>query len=133
MATTINPSSGLKSQATHQRGIPAVRLRELPAARLAIAVETTAGLSNEVLTAVEEAQRAAIDATGRFLVSVELALPQEVEGTSEVAKKLTESGLEMADRLVHTWYDFLRKVMRARASTSRSVSGRNGAKAGAAQ
>ena len=103
MATITNPSSGVKTPATHQRSIPAARLRGIPAARLATAVEKTAGLSNEVLTAVEEGQRAAIDATGRFLVSVEEALPQEVEGTSEVAKKITESGLETADRLAHTW------------------------------
>ena len=38
-------------------------------------------------------------AFGRFLVTVEDALPQEVQGTSDVAKKITESGLEMADRL----------------------------------
>jgi hypothetical protein len=38
-------------------------------------------------------------------------LPQEVAGTSEVAKKITESGLQMADRLIHTQYEFLRKVI----------------------
>jgi hypothetical protein len=47
-----------------------------------------------------------------------------VQGTSEVAKKITESGLEMADRLVHTQYDFLRKVIH---SAGKSLSGRNGA------
>ena len=30
-----------------------------------------------------------------------------LQNTSEVAKTITESGLEMADRLVHTQYDFL--------------------------
>ena len=83
-----------------------------------------------MLASVEAGQRAAIDAAGRFVVTVEQALPQEVEGTSEVAKKITESGLETADRLVHTSYDLLRKVI---GSTSKSLSSRNGAKPSAAK
>ena len=47
-----------------------------------------------------------------------------------MAKKITESGLEMADRLVHTQYDFLRKVID---SAGKSLSGRNGAKPSAAK
>ena len=130
MPAATNSSPGVKTQATHQRGIPAVRLLGIPAVRLGTVVERTTELSDEVLGSVEEGQRAAIDAAGRFLVTVEEALPQEVEGTSEVAKKITESGLETADRLVHTWYDFLRKVI---GSTSKSLSSRNGAKPVAAK
>ena len=122
MATTANPSWGVKTPAVHQRGIPA--------ARLVTVVERTSELSDEVLKSVEAGQRAAIEAAGRFLVTVEEALPQEVEGTAEVAKKITESGLEMADRLVHTQYDVLRKVI---GSTAKSVSTHNGAKPGAAE
>ena len=69
-------------------------------------------------------------AFGRFLVTVEDALPQEVQGTSEVAKKITESGLEMADRLVHTQYDFLRKVID---SIAKALSSRNAARPSAAR
>jgi hypothetical protein len=130
MPAATNSSPGVKTQATHQRGIPAARLLGIPAVRLGTVVERTTELSDEVLGSVEEGQRAAIDAAGRFLVTVEEALPQEVEGTSEVAKKITESGLETADRLVHTWYDFLRKVI---GSTSKSLSSRNGAKPVAAK
>ena len=101
-----------------------------PGGRLVTVVERTAELSDEVLGSVEEGQRAAIEAAGRFLVTVEEALPQEVEGTSEVAKKITESGLEMADRLVHTEYDFLRKVIN---SAGKSLSSRNGANPSAAK
>src|SRR5450755_2879856 len=122
MPAATNSSPGARTQATHQRGIPAVRLGTV--------VERSAELSDEVLKSVEESQRAAIDAAGRFVVTVEEALPQEVQGTSEVAKKITESGLETADRLVSTWYDFLRKVI---GSTSRSLSSRNGAKPVAAK
>jgi hypothetical protein len=130
MPAATNSSPGVKTQATHQRGISAAGLLGIPAVRLGTVVERTTELSDEVLGSVEEGQRAAIDAAGRFVVTVEEALPQEVEGTSEVAKKITESGLETADRLVHTWYDFLRKVI---GSTSKSLSSRNGAKPGAAK
>ena len=99
MANTTKPGPGENNPATHQRGIPATRR--------ATVVYRTTELSDEVLESVEAGQRAAIEALGRFLVTVEEALPREVEGTSEVAKTITESGLEMADRLVHTQYDFL--------------------------
>jgi hypothetical protein len=122
MPAATNSSPVAKTQATRQRGIPA--------ARLGIVVERSTELSDEVLKSVEEGQRAAIDAAGRFVVTVEEALPQQVEGTSEVAKKITESGLETADRLVHTWYDFLRKVI---GSTSKSLSSHNGARPNAAR
>jgi len=57
-------------------------------------------------------------------VTVEEALPHEVQGTSEVAKTITESGLETADRLVQTWYDLLRKVI---GSTAKWLSSGNAA------
>ena len=122
MANTTNPSPSVKSPASHQRGIQA--------ARQVTVVERTTELSDEVLESLEAGQRAAIEAAGRFLVTVEEALPQEVECTSEVAKKITESGLEMADRLVHTQYDFLRKVIH---SAGKSLSSRNGANLSAAK
>jgi hypothetical protein len=130
MARASNSSPGVRTRATHQRGIPLARLRGISAAPLVTVVERTTELSDEVLKSVEEGQRAALEAAGRFLVTVEEALPQEVEGTSEVAKKITESGLEMADRLVHTQYDFLRKVIH---SADKSLSSRNGAKPDAAK
>ena len=122
MANTTNPSPSVKSPASHQRGIQA--------ARQVTVVERTTELSDEVLESLEAGQRAAIEAAGRFLVTVEEALPQEVECTSEVPKKITESGLEMADRLVHTQYDFLRKVIH---SAGKSLSSRNGANLSAAK
>ena len=56
-------------------------------------------------------------------------MPQEVADTSEVAKKITESGLQMADRLIHTQYEFLRKVID---STAKSLHSRDRAKLQAA-
>jgi hypothetical protein len=130
MASATNSSPGVETPATHQRGIPLARLRGIPAAPLVTVVERTAELSDEVLESLDVGQRAAIETAGRFLVTVEEALPQEVQGTSEVAKKITESGLEMADRLVHTQYDLLRKVVD---SIAKSLSSRNGATPNAAR
>jgi hypothetical protein len=130
MPTTTKPSPAVKAPATYQRSIPAARLRSIPAARLGMVVDRTTELSDEVLTSVEEGQRAAIESLGRFVITLEEALPQEVEGASKVAKTVTESGLEMADRLVRTQYDVLRRVI---GSTGKSLSRRNGAKPSAAK
>ena len=54
---------------------------------------------------------------------IEEALPHEVTSTSEVAKTITESGLEMADRLVHTEYDLLRDVVDSAANWLRRHDG----------
>jgi hypothetical protein len=128
MADATKPSPSVNSPATHQR--PATNQRDIPAARRVTVVERATEVSDEVLGSLEAGQRAAIEAAGRFLVTVEEALPQEVQGTSEVAKKITESGLEMADRLVHTQYDLLRKIVD---SIAKSLSGRNGARPNAAR
>jgi hypothetical protein len=125
MATTTK-----MPEANHQRGIPAAGLLGIPTVRLGSVVERSAELSDEVLESLEAGERAAIDAAGRFVVTVEEALPHEVQGTSEVAKTITESGLETADRLVQTWYDLLRKVI---GSTAKSLSSGNGAKPDAAR
>ena len=82
-----------------------------------------------MLKSLEAGERAAIEALGQFVITVEEALPQEAAGTSEVAKKVTESGLEMADRLVHTQYDVLRDVID---SAAKALSSRDGAKPKAA-
>ena len=114
---TTKPEPVVKTPATHQRGVPA--------ARRASVVDRTSELSDEVLKSLEAGERAAIEALGEFLITVEEALPQEVAGTSDVAKKITESGLQMADRLVHTAHDVLHSVID---STAKSLSSRDGAK-----
>ena len=121
MANTTNPSPSVKSPATDQRGIQA--------ARQVTVVERTTELSDEVLESLEAGQRRSRRRGGSWSSS-RRRLPQEVQGTSEVAKKITESGLEMADRLVHTQYDFLRKVIH---SAGKSLSSRNGANLSAAK
>jgi hypothetical protein len=130
MPAATHSRSGARTQATHQRGIPAAGLLGIPAVRLGTVVQRSAVLSDEMLESLEAGQRAAIDAAGRFVVTLEEALPHEVQGTSEVAKTITESGLETADRLAQTWYDFLRKLI---GSTAKSLSSGNAAKPDAAR
>jgi hypothetical protein len=116
--TTTKP----KPVVTSERGIAMARFSGV--------VDRTSILSDELLASLETSERAAIETLGAFLVTVEEALPQEVAATSEVAKKITESGLEMTDRLVHTQYAFLRKGID---STAKALRGRNAAKLQAAR
>jgi hypothetical protein len=88
---------------------PATRKRSATAARSATAVDKTKELSEEVLDSLEEGQRAAIEAVRRFVDTVDHALPHG-EGPSK-RQEIVDSALEMADRLVHTQYDFIHKVI----------------------
>jgi CRP-like cAMP-binding protein len=114
---TTKPRSVAKTPTTNLLGIPA--------ARFASVVDRTTELSDGVLKSLEANERAAIEAVGQFVITIEEALPQEVAGTSDVAKKITQSGLEMVDRLVHNEYDFLRTVID---SAGKSLNLRDGAK-----
>ncbi|MGA2926169.1 MAG: hypothetical protein ABSG43_09270 [Solirubrobacteraceae bacterium] len=87
-------------------------------------VDRTTELSEDVLRSLEAGERAAVEAVGQFVITIEEALSQEVAGTSDVAKKITESGLVMADRLIQTLHGFLRGVIDGAA---KSMSSRNGA------
>ena len=82
------------------------------------AAERATELSEDVIQALEESGRAAIKAVRGFLTSVEEALPQ-VEGARKVEKQITDSALEMAEQLVQTQSEFLRKVVNS-AGKSRS-------------
>jgi hypothetical protein len=104
---------------------PTPHRRATPEDRLAGVVDRSAELSDAVFRSLETSERAALEAVGKFVITIEDALPQEVASTSDVAKKITESGFEMADRLVHTMNDFVRKVID---SAAKSLSSRNGAK-----
>jgi len=108
---TTKPLAVPSTEATHQLGIPAVGLGSV--------VERTTKLSDEVLGSLEASERAAIESVGRFVITLEEALPQEVASTSEVAKKITESGLQMTDRLVHAQHDFLRGLIDSAAKSLR--------------
>ena len=100
---TTKPTAAVETPAPTAHGIPIVRF--------ATVVDRTTELSDEVLTSLETGHRAAVEAIGRFVVAVEEALPQEVATTSEVAKKITHSGIETTDRLVDVGYDLLRQII----------------------
>ena len=106
----------VKTEADRQLGI-------MPA--VGNVVNRTTKLSEEVLKALEGSERTAIEAVGQFVIAIEEAFSQEVAGTSDVAKKVTESCQQMADRLVHAQHDFLRNAID---STAKSLSSSDGAK-----
>jgi hypothetical protein len=63
-----------------------------------------------VLRSLDDGARSAIDAVRKFVDTVDRALPPRGEGPSK-REEITDSALEMAQRLVHTQADFLRKVV----------------------
>jgi hypothetical protein len=73
-------------------------------------VERAAELSEDVLQSLEEGAKAAIEAVRKLVEMVDKALPPHGEGPSR-REEMTDSALEVVERLVHTQYDFLRKVV----------------------
>lgn len=114
-----------------QRRAPAKKKAAAPARRPATrardagkAVDRTTELSEDVLKSLDEGARTAIDAVRKFVETVDKALPPRGEGPSR-REEITDSALEMAQRLVHTQYEFLRKVVD---SAGKTLSGSDGAK-----
>jgi hypothetical protein len=94
--------------------------RPSPAAnRAKKAVDRTTELSEEVLKSVEDGQRAAIEAVHKFVDNVDRVLPQR-GGAPSRRQEIVDSALEMADKLVHTQYDFIRKVVDSAGKSLRS-------------
>ena len=75
-------------------------------------MKRTTELSEDVLKSLDAGAQTAIEAVRKFVDTVDKALPLngESEGSSK-REEITDSALEMAQRLVHTQYDFLRKVV----------------------
>jgi hypothetical protein len=74
--------------------------------------DRTAALSEEVLRSLESGQRAAIDAVRKFVDTVDEKLPALGERPSR-RQEIVDAAMEMADRLVHTQYDFIRDVVQS--------------------
>jgi hypothetical protein len=74
------------------------------------AAKRTAELSEDVLKSLDDGAQSAIEAVRKFVETVDETLPLHSEGPSR-REEITDSALEMAQRLVHTQYDFLRKVV----------------------
>lgn len=69
-------------------------------------------LSADVFEEIETGQRAAIQAVKKFVDAVDRTLPPQTEGPSS-RQTVIDAAMDMADRLVHVQYDFLRKVVRS--------------------
>jgi len=83
------------------------------------AVDRTTELSEDVFGELEDGAQSAIEAVRKFLATVDEALPPHGEGPSR-REEITDSALEMAQRLVHTQADFLRKVVDSAGRSLRS-------------
>jgi hypothetical protein len=77
----------------------------------ASAVDRTAEFSEDVLESLESGQRAAIEAVRRFVDTVDEKLPSLGGEHPSRRQEIIDAALEMADRLVHTQHDFLRKTV----------------------
>jgi hypothetical protein len=100
-------AAGKKAAATRKR-----RAADAKEHEQASAVDRTTELSDDVLKSLESGQRAAIEAVRRFADTVDEALPALGERPSR-RQEVIDAAMEMADRLVHTQYDFLRSVVRS--------------------
>jgi len=76
----------------------------------ASAVDRTIGYSEELLESLESGQRAVIEAVRKFVDTVDGMLPALGERPSR-RQEVLDAAMEMADRLVHTQYDFLHNVL----------------------
>jgi hypothetical protein len=94
---------------TKQAGAPARRAshRERDVSK---AVDRTTELSEDVLKSLDDGARSSIEAVRKFVETVDEALPPHGESPSR-REEITDSALEMAQRLVHTQYEFLHKVV----------------------
>jgi len=99
-------AAGRKAAVTRKRHAIESERREQASA----VVDRTSELSDEVLRSLESGQRAAIEAVRKFIDTVDQALPLHGEAPSR-RQEVIDGAMEMAERLVHVQYDFLRKVV----------------------
>ncbi len=100
------PKKATKSAATRKR-----QAVESKKPRQAGAIERSTELSDEVMKSLESGQRAAIDAVRKFVDTVDEKLP--IGEHPSKRQDIVDAAMEMADRLVHTQYDFLRNVVQS--------------------
>ncbi len=67
-------------------------------------------LSEDMVKALEDGGKAAVEAVRTFLVSVEEAFPQ-LEGARKVEKRITDSALEMVQQLISAQSELLVKMI----------------------
>jgi hypothetical protein len=112
MPETKTPSKAVprKPPTAHKRPAPASKPVEHR-----ITLDRTTELSDEVLKSLESGQRAAIEAVRKFVDTVDEILPA-LEHPSK-RQGVVDAAMDMADKLVHTQYDFLRKVVQSAGKT----------------
>jgi len=100
-------------RSTPARKAPAPRKRaaESRPRKQVSAVDRTTELSDDVLKSLESGQRAAIEAVGKFVDTVDKRLPSLGDEHPSRRQDIIDAALEMADRLVETQYDFIRRVV----------------------
>jgi hypothetical protein len=109
-------------RATGKRKAPATAARTGAAGARSRRTSSTRGrgadVPRDVLKSVEDGQRAAVDAVRRFIETVDRALPiRESRAAHTRRQEIVDSAMEMADRLVQTQYDLLRKAVRSASRT----------------
>jgi len=108
--TKIQRRPPAKKKAAAPKATASTRRASHPQRNGRKAVDRTTELSEEVLKSLDDGAQTAIDAVRKFVDTVDKALPPRGEGPSR-REEITDSALEMAQRLVHTQYEFLRKVV----------------------
>ncbi len=84
----------------------------------------TTELSDDVIKSLDEGGRAAIEAVRKFAETADRILPPRGDGPSR-REELTDSALEMAQRLMHIQAEFLRRIVDSAGS---SLTGPNDSK-----
>ena len=102
--------AGRKAAATRQRHEAEAEEHE-QALRRQQRIDRTEELSDDVLKSIEAGQRAAIEAVRKFVDTVDEMLP--ALGRPSRREQVLDAAMDMADRLVHAQYDFLRQVVQS--------------------
>ena len=103
--TAQRSAAGRKAAATRRRHAAEKKEHERPTP-----LDRTGELSEEVLKSLEAGQRAAIEAVRKFVATVDKTLPPRGDAQAK-RQDVIDSAMELADRLVHVQYDFIRKVI----------------------
>jgi hypothetical protein len=110
-AAKAKPRATPKQAATRKKAAATRKPRTSRGARNGRSpVRRTTELSEDVLKSLDAGAKSALEAVGKFVDTVEEALPRDGVGSSK-RTEITDSAIEMAQRLVHTQYEFLRKVV----------------------
>jgi hypothetical protein len=109
-ATKVQRSAPRKAAPARKR--PATSKGHAPAKT----IERSTELSQDVLKSLESGERAVIEAVQKFVDTVDKTLPAIGDRPSR-RQEIVDAAMEMADRLVHTQYEFIRRVVKSAGDT----------------